>query len=985
MPRRLGKDPEVYNIPAHVSFVDALAQGIIKRYAHDPLGLSDVLILLPNRRAVRSLREAFLRYYNGKSTILPRMQPIGDVDEDGIIMDAGTFFDDLSIKPAIPEHCRQMILMNIIHSWYQKRGEDIPENAGCAVLAQALSHLLDQIQTENVNFDDLADLVPEQYAIHWQQTLRFLKILTDYWPDLLAETGYMDVALRRNILLYALREKWLENPPQHPIIAAGSTGSLKATSALLEVIARLPMGMVILPGLDQNLDDESWKKIEDSHPQATMKNLLEQIGIDRTEANDWLGNDQSADHQRTRLFREIMRPAETTQYWRDLDWDSDQIMKGIRQIVAPGVREEAGIIALMMREQLNIPGKTAALVSPDRMLARQVTGELKRWGIEIDDSAGTPLFNTAPGIYLRLTAQMVCEKMAPVTLMSALKHPLMAGGIKGGDFRAYVRKFEHLYLRGVRPAPELLGIDQLLNHESTADDELWTWWQNLRDIIEPFDCLMNKADVSFEQLLISHIEMAEKLASNNDGAGEKYLWKGDAGEAAAGLIEELQMAAPYLRHFKADQYAALFEQFMKSVTVRSTYGQHPRLNIWGPLEARLQHADLMILSGLNEGIWPPEPAADPWMSRPMRKDFGLIGLDQKIGLSAHDFVQTASAENVVITRSEKQDGTPTVKSRWLNRLHAIIGDDFHEKESEKWLHWYHQLDQPKGPPLEIKPPRPTPPVASRPRDLSVTGVQLWMQDPYSLYAKKILRLKKLDELDQDPGAIDKGIMIHSILEDFMSEYQHTLPDDAQEKLIEIGQKYFDDSIDKPTVRAFWWPRFKQIGKWFIEEEQKRRLSIKTLASETKGKIKISLPGGDFTLSATADRIDQLADDSLSIIDYKTGKPPSKRQLQTGFAPQLPLEAAIAVKGGFALFPSLKVTDLSYWQLSGGEPAGKIIFYNETNKIDVMEEADKAYQGLVELANIFDLESTPYLNKPRPESVGYGEYDHLARTIEWGDS
>ncbi len=983
MPRRLGKNPELYNIPAYFSFVDVLAEGIMARYGDDPISLSEVLILLPNRRAVRSLRDAFLRITDGHSIILPNMQPIGDVDEDGLIMGAGPLYEDLSIKPAVPGYVRQMILMNIIYSWYENQPDDTPESAGRSVLAEALGGLLDQVQTEGVNFDELENLVPEEFAIHWQETLKFLQILTKNWPDLLDGTGYMDAAERRNHLLHALCENWLRNPPDHPIIAAGSTGSIRATSALLEVIARLPKGMVVLPGLDQNIDDDSWEAIEDTHPQATMKKLLNAIGADRIEIDNWVSGDDS-DHIKTRLFREIMRPAETTHVWRDLDWNPLVAMDDIIQVVTPGTREEAGIIALMMREQLSVPGKTAALVTPDRMLARQVAGELRRWDIEIDDSAGTPLFNTATGIYLRLVAEMVSEKMEPISLMSALKHPLMAGGLNVGDFRAHVRRFEQNLLRGVRPTPGSDGIDACFNSEiGVADDDLRKWWQSLRAIIEPFCALFEKEDISFGEMLLAHIEMAEKLAATNEVDGAKLLWKGDAGDAAAKLIEDLIEAAPYLRHFNASEYAALFERFMSSITVRQKYGQHPRLNIWGPLEARLQHADLMILGGLNEGVWPPEISADPWMSRPMRRDFGLPGLEQKIGLSAHDFVQTASAEKVVITRPEKQNGAPTVKSRWLGRLHAIIGDDHHRQESQKWLNWYRMLDQPDQP-IEIKAPEPRPPAIARPRELSVTRIRLWMQDPYSLYANKILRLKKLDDLDQDPGAIDKGIMIHDILEDFMSRYQDHLPDDADEKLIEIARGYFSDAIDKPTVRAFWWPRFKQIATWFIEQERKRRPEIKTVVTETIGKMVFNLPGGAFTLSARADRIDQFSDGSLSIIDYKTGKPPTLRSLKAGFEPQLPLEAAIAIEGGFSLLPASAVSELSYWQLSGGEKAGSINLFNATKKIDVMAEAQNAYEGLINLVTTFDFLETPYLNKPRPEAVGYGEYDHLARTKEWGE-
>lgn len=980
MPRRLGKNPELYNVAAHLSFVDQLATGIVDRFGNDPISLSNVLILLPNRRAVRSLREAFLRLNDGKPTILPNMQPIGDVDEDGLIMSGGSLYDDLDLKPAVPAHIRQMILMNIIYDWHKKALKDIPENATCAVLAEALGSLLDQVQTEEVSFADMEEIVPEEYAIHWQQTLEFLKIVTEMWPDILATTGYMDAAERRNRLLRGMAEKWINSPPTYPIIAAGSTGSIKSTAHLLSVIARLPQGMVVLPGIDQNMDDETWEKIEETHPQSTMKHLLEEIGVERVEINNWDGSDPASDHDKTIFFREIMRPAETTHLWRDLDKQSDQ---AIRQIITPGSREEAGIIAMMMREQLEYPGKTAALVTPDRMLARQVAGELNRWGIEIDDSAGTPLFNKAVGVFLRLSAELISENFSPVSLMSLLKHPLTAGGENIADFRAKVRLFERSYLRGPRPPAGLYGIEKVMAHESGVDDELHRWWQGLKTIIEPFDALMADPNVTFSDMLMAHIEMAEKIAATDEETGDRRIWKGEDGEAAARLIEDLQQAAPYMRHFKADQYAALFDQFMKSVTVRSKYGQHPRLNIWGPLEARLQHADLMILSGLNEGIWPPEAGDDPWMSRPMRRDFGLPGLEQKIGLSAHDFVQTASAGNVVITRAEKQDGTPTVKSRWLNRLHAIIGDHHHEMESAKWLDWYQKIDAPDKEET-IAPPMPKPPVDKRPRTLSVTRIQQWMQDPYSIYASKILKLKKLDELDQDPGAIDKGVMIHDILDEFMTSYKDHLPENAVEELINIGRKYFKEKIDKPTVRTFWWPRFKQIAKWFVETESNRRKSMKTIATETSGRINLKLSGGEFTLTAKADRIDIMDDGTLSIIDYKTGSPPTLRSLKAGYTPQLPLEGVIAVNGGFDLVPAKQVSDLSYWQLSGGEIAGKISSFNASKKVDVMEEVKKSYDGLTKLVTTFDLLETPYLSNPNPMQRGYGEFDHLARSKEWGD-
>ena len=1002
MPRRLKKAPELYTLPSHSSFVDGLVRGIRARFGDDPLTLSDVLILLPNRRAVRSLREAFLREADGKSLLLPRIEPIGDVDEDDLFLsgDLPQATWNMDLAPPIPPFMRQILLMDIIERWYDKRREVIPEKAQCAVLAQALGQFLDHVQTENLTFKELENLVPSEYANHWQQTLDFLKILTEHWPDILAATGFSDVAARRNILLDGLGEKWISAPPPHPIIAAGSTGSLPATAKLLSVISRLPQGMVLLPGLDLSMDEESWARLNDTHPQATMKHLLAHIGAGRDLVEDWLEatpniNGHLARHH---LLQEIMRPAETTDKWPSIQIDLDMASRGFARLEAPGLREEAGMIALMLREVLETEGKTAALVTPDRQLARRVAGEMKRWGILVDDSAGTPLFNSTRGVYLRLTAQMVGEGLAPVALLSVLKHPLSAGGQDVGEFRKMTRLLEEKILRGPRPPAGCAGISQGISlgisqaidgAQKTAKNQkdvmlLKDWWQNIAQMIMPFEAVMAAPDASFEDLLTSHIDMVEKLTASHDRSGAERFWVGDSGEAAAQLMADLQDAAPHMPTLTSESYPALLEVFMGSITVRPKYGQHPRLNIWGPLEARLQQADLVILSGLNEASWPPEPAPDPWMSRPMRAAFGLPSLERKIGLSAHDFLQAASARQVVLTRSEKVEGTPTVKSRWLSRMDAIAPNLAKMNNMDDWLAWYRALDLPTEKLPALKPPRPTPPVSSRPRQLSVTRIQTWMQDPYSIYASHILMLRALDPLDMDPGAADKGIIIHEALDVFMREYPDHLPDDAIAKLIAIGREKFETYLDRPTVRAFWWPRFVQVAEWFVENERALRLTSITAATEISGSKIFALAGGDFTLTAKADRIDRLEDGSYSIIDYKTGQSPTARSLYAGFAPQLPLEGLMAQGGNFNNLAAGPVSDLSYWKLSGGEAAAKITAFNLSSraKMDVSEVIKASYDGLVKLVTTFDLPETPYLNNPRPDHLGYGDYDHLARTKEW---
>lgn len=983
MPGRLKKAPEIYTLPPHISFVDGLVRGIRARFGDDPLRLSDVLVLLPNRRAVRSLRDAFLRAADGRSLLLPRIEPIGDVDEDDLFLSAtlpqATWHMDLA--PPIPSHMRQMLLMDIIGRWYGSRGEEPPESAQCAILAQSLVQFLDHVQTAQLTFGDLENLVPEEYAAHWQQTLDFLKILTERWPGILAPTGFSDMAVRRNILLEGLREKWLENPPAHPVIAAGSTGSIPATANLLKVIARLPKGMVLLPGLDLGMDETSWDALDDTHPQATMKNLLFTLESSRDDVESWLEG-PTAPSARDHLLREVMRPAETTDQWPGLDVDLDKATRHFIRLDAPGPREEAGMIALMLREVLETEGRTAALVTLDRQLARRVAGEMKRWGIMIDDSAGIPLLNTTAGVFLRLTAQMVGEGMAPVALLSVLKHPLAAAGQDVGEFRKMTRALEEKILRGPRPAAGCQGIYQAIKQNPMKD-----WWQGIRDIIHPFELVMQKPQASFEELLACHVQMVESLCASHDRSGPERLWKGDAGESAAKLIEDLQQAAPCLAVLKPENYPALLEVFMAGITVRPKYGLHPRLNIWSPLEARLQQADLVIMGGLNEGSWPPEPLPDPWMSRPMRQKFGLPSPERKIGLSAHDFVQTAASARVVMIRSEKVDGTPTVKSRWLSRMDAIAPNMAPNMaktdDMTLWLDRYHALDRPAKARV-IQPPEPTPPVTVRPRSLSVTRIQKWMQDPYSIYARYILNLKTLDALDADPGAADKGTIIHDALDDFMKAYSHDLPPDAMARLIRFGTARFEEYIDRPTVRAFWWPRFIHVAEWFVTTEKARRMTSKTVATEVKASQSFDLPGGPFTLTAKADRIDQMSDGSYSIIDYKTGQSPTARALHAGYAPQLPLEGMMAARGRFNGLAAGTVSDLSYWQLKGGEDVAKITSFSQTSrpKMDVAAVITSSYDGLVRLVTTFDLPDTPYLNNPRPDNLGYGEYDHLARTKEW---
>jgi len=981
--------PRIWTIPPGVSFVDALADGLLQRTGRDRLALHDMLVLLPTRRACRALTEAFLRQTDGEALLLPRLMPLGEAGEDdGIGADEGLpDADPVSLPPAVPEMQRLLLLARLIARERLKTGDGDPVSPGNAVrLARDLAGLLDQIHTEGLSFEGLAGLVPADYADHWQITLDFLKVLTAGWPDVLEVLGCIDPAARRDALIRGRIRDWTKSTPGFPVFAAGSTGSIPATAELLVAIAGFSSGGVILPGLDTGLSADASAALEPTHPQFGMAALLRRMDLSPDQVPVWSNSlVPSAPPARARLVAEALAPATGTAPVR-FD-DAAEALTNIRLIECPGQVEEAGVIALALRRALETPGKTAALVTPDRNLARRVAAELNRWDIEIDDSAGRPLAQTPPGLFLRLAAAAFAEDCAPLPLLSLLKHPLAAAGLPSGRFRANVRQLEIAVLRGPRPAPGLAGIAAALSNTP----ELEGWFMALKDRARHFAEIMRGQDpVPARDILAAHLDFAEALAATDAETGAARLWAGDAGEAAADFVASLSEAEGFDPIVPAD-YPDFLEALLAGQTVRPRFGTHPRLNIWGLLEARLQNADLVCLGGLNEGSWPGDPGADPWMSRPMREEFGLPPHERRIGLSAHDFAQAFCAREVLLTRAHKVDGGPTVPSRWLLMLETRLRAGYEEKEvapdlkggdvGDDLAGWQLGVDRPEK--IEPgAPPAPRPPVAARPRRLSVTTIETWRRDPYSIFARYILGLRPLDEIDADPGAAERGTIIHGALDTFLRRTADGLPENPLAMLIEIGEEAFGRDLARPGVKAFWWPRFLRIAEWFVAEERACRADRRRVWTEIEGRLEFAAPGGSFTLTAHADRVDLLTDGTLAIIDYKTGAKPTNEAIRFGFAPQLPLEAAIAAAGGFEGVPPTPVSALEFWKLSGGREAGK----REPVREDIPELAQMARDGLARLVARFDDPETPYFARPDGRWASrFPEYDHLARVAEWADS
>ena len=1035
--------PRVFTIPASVPFLPTLVAALLKGelvpgmpLPSDPLVLAATTLYLPTRRACRLIREVFLDVTTCEAALLPRIVAIGDIDEDEIVFAeaaSGTAAAAaLELAPALGGLERRMLLAQLVLKWSAQltpgiAGETplvVHSPAAALALADDLARLMDDMTTREVPWKKLDGLVPDAVDAYWQLTLAFLKIAGEQWPRILAERGAIEPATRRDQMILAEAAR-LAAVTEGPVIAAGSTGSIPATAKLLATIATLPHGVIVLPGLDTELDEESWASIAEGHdgasaerrdpavghPQFSLHALLARLGVDRKQVTA-LGPPL----RREALVSEALRPAGATDRWgvrlRDPAFiaDLESGLSGLTVIEAANAEEEALAIAVALREILERPQARAALVTPDRALGRRVAAALDRWSIQVDDTGGDPLAETTAGRFARLATDVSLGGLAPVNLLALLKHRLFRLDREAGVQARAVTALERAILRGPRPRAGGAGLAHAL---AVFRDELARFRRGetcelhpsdprttladadlaaaadlvfaLSRALAPFEQLDPATPCSFRAMAASHREIVAALSSGE--TGDAAALAGPDGLVLASALADITEQSADLTILPAD-YAELFLTAISDRVVRRPDATGSRIFIYGPLEARLTNMDRVVLGGLAEGVWPPDTRSDPWLSRPMRHQLGLDLPERRIGLSAHDFAQLLGAPEVFLTRSAKLSGAPMVASRFLQRLSAVAGPPRWQDVvagGERYLQLARALDK-SARVSPIRRPEPRPPRAARPSALSVTDIEHWLRDPYTIYAKHILKLNRLDVVDTPPGAADRGSAIHAAVGEFTQAYAAALPSDPLADLLRIGRAHFAPLDDYPEARAFWWPRFERIARWLSAWERERRPDLSEIHAEIRGEIDIALATRRFRLSARADRIERRADGGYAILDFKTGEVPSDKQVRIGIAPQLTLEAAILRGGGFRGFAAgARLAELLYVQLKGGDPAGKAKPI-EFDDIALDDAADHALARLKGLLMRFENEATPYRAMVLPMWRNrYGTYDDLARVKEWSQT
>ena len=1007
----------------------------------NPLLMHETTIFLPTRRAAKTLSAMFAERANPKATLLPTIIPLGDADraEDNLLFSGYYQQQDRHQHKDMPDFLaeadplfRRLMLAQLIMKWTMQIRAALVEGKGslpfstqqlaalrsenhqfipattphdALALADALGQLIDTLSIHGKSWEDLHKEIPQELDQHWLISRHFVAIAVEQWPKICEEFNVVDAAFRRHKLVLAEAERLRLQRPDAPFIVAGSTGSMPATAALIAAIAGLPNGVAVLPGLDTRLDDASWSMVsgeqgEAGHPQNLLAHLLAVIGVKKEDVVS-LGTVSAPLQARQILISEAMRPVGTTQEWcnRALylpDADITQALQSVALIEAEDEREEALAIALSLREVLETDGKTAGLITPDRGLAERVSQELARWSIKVEDSAGLTLDRSLSGRLVRLLAQALADHCSAASLLGLLDHPLVVFGRSIEELAPVRAAIELCALRGLSPAHDLAGYIARLRagagrypkqpeKRMTPDNRMQAiaMLEQISQLFGPFWAAFATGQVSLNQMVLAMEPLLAGLVGGDGSAFERA----EGSREWQSLVDDIRSSGVDALTGGLEDLPGYLEALMAGRVVIRNGPTHARIRIWGLLEARLMQADRVVLGGCDETVWPPATQTDPFLSRPIAQALDLPSPERRIGQTAHDFCQGFGAPEVVITRAAKRGGDPMVRSRFLQRLIAVSGEQAVKDvraRGQVYLDWARALNQPLVAATPIERPEPAPARDLMPKGFRITDIETLRRDPYALYAREILRLDPLEPLDRPINAADRGTAIHDALGNYTKAFPQTPPADPRATLLDYGRKAFSGLASAAEYETFWWPRYCQTVDWFLDWDARQRGDGSSIHAEIDGAMTVPLEGGgEVSFRGRADRIEHHPDASFSVIDYKTGLVPTVKQVQAGLSPQLTLTAALVMRGGFAAIQAGKPNRLDYIKLNireGGEVKSMTI------KMDgeaVGELIDKHWSGTLTLINALFNQGLGFAARLHPKNItSVGDYDHLARVKEW---
>ncbi len=967
-----GWEGGLFALPCGADFAAAFAEGLMRRMrGQPPEAMAAITIYVNAGRTLTDLRRALLAH---GPMLLPRIQLI----------------DIIGGASLTPPLARRLELGRLVNAALSRQ-PDLAQGQSVPRLSASLAHLMSEMQEEGLDAGSLGLIDVSEHAQHWGRALEFLRIAAAYYLT----DPPVDRPARLRAKVTELTQDWAEgrNLPVGPVIVAGSTGSRGATRDFMRAVARLPNGAVVLPGFDPWQPDEVWQALDaraEDHPQSRYAPLIAEFGTPR----DWASGLRPPDADRNRLISLALRPAPVTDQWIADGPDLGDVIpatQGLTLIEADQPGQEADAIALVIREAVERLQRVT-LLTADRLLARRVESTLDRWGIIPDDSAGSPLVLTAPGLFLRHVAALFGQPLTIDALLVLLKHPVANTGTGEENRRQHLRHTRDLELRLRRRGPVFPNSQALLDWGDQAapgsqpDHLRQAWARWLAGAVARIEGLAgDKAPRPLPERLADLIALAEALAAGPGGEGvASRLWQGREGLQLGNALRHLGDHAHLGHDLGPAEFADLLTEEMQRYASREDAITHSLVNFRGPREARTEDAPLVILAGLNEGGWPQALEPDPWLSRPMRLSAGLNLPERRIGLAAHDFQQAAGRPQVVLSRARRDAEAETIPSRWLNRLVNLLGGlkDQGGPEAlagmrargQEWLGLGALMMQPRINLPAAQRPSPIPPAPAF-DEISVTDVSRLIRDPYAVYARRVLGLAPLPPMRAEADPARRGTVLHSIVQAFLlgRPSASDSPEKLRDLLLACTERVLNDEVPWPSARMFWHARIAGIADRLMQDEA-ARLGAGSAPAIVERQGRLTLPDLGVTLTARPDRIDIGPDGLAHVYDYKSGKPPTDKQIAL-FDKQLPLEAAMVRRGAFDAIGPAPVAGISFIQL-GGEGATQAREFDEAL-------AESTWQGFVTLIGRYLRAERGFTARLAMEQSTFGsDYDHLSRLGEW---
>lgn len=890
----------IYKIGANEDFFGSLTNGTINKF-YQNCNNKNVIILLPTQQSCYALEKVFSQLGQPK----PEIHQLGNLSN---LLKLEHKYVVLNRFDLVAKVTKILLLMNV---------NNFNNLLTVTPLSEYIANFIHKVELYQLDLNSILSVIDGDLALHQQDLFDVFKQFIIIWK----QENYITKAGFNNLLI----DKFSKNFAHKRVIIAGVATGIPVIKKLLQAVALYQHGSIVLYGVDDNMMENEWLEVEAMNGQFNFKELFKLLKIDPGSIDYWC---KDRKEKSPSFLSNALKPSISTINWHKL---APENVNNLKYLKCNDQHHEAKVIVNLLENKVY---NKALVVVPDDKLMVKIISWLGLKNIDANIIRDYPLKQSKGAIWMSLCLDLLVQKCSIFSFLSLLKNPLVKIDKEIIEYIETLVRDRSFYGNSI--------FDLKLEDEN---------FQNILAEIENFKDSFSIFNQSFAQLLSAHIAFASNIA-------KQPLWQEREGEELEKFLQILQNNSENLGFILAKDYPRILQHFLNSAYYRLENTDYS-ITIAKPIDARLHSADLVILSGLNENIWPETQVIDPFFNRSLQAKLGLPLLEQTIGEEAHNFFCFSQAKEVFFTRAEKISGSSTTPSRWLLRIETLakkLNINLIEKSHNSSLTIIENNLKNENDIAMV-------PVELRPKQLSVTQIEKLVFNPYYIYVDSILSLKKLLPIERKISALDFGLFIHKALELYNANSEKSL-----ERLLNSGRQALSLlNLAQQQLQIVFWSRFVRIAQWFIaNENQKNKIYL-----EIKGRAKI---GDNFILIARADRLEIATNNAVDVIDYKTGNLSTYKSIQTGRTLQLLLEGIIAARGGFDCQKKLgNVENLKYIKLSGSEDPVEILEIDLTND-DLLVRAEKYLNDLIKE---YEDPATAY-HYTKAKKIGYCEYSHLAR-------